>query len=297
MRRTVGVVGAGTIGSGVAHLFAQAGHDVVLLDTSVEQLRRAQESIPRSAKLYRFLQDLPPPADVIANLRFTNSFDALAVADFVIENVTEDWEIKRSVHLAIDAVVAPGITIAANTSAIPITRISNVGRYPARVVGMHFMNPPPVMPMVEIIRATHSSEDALADARMLVEEAGRQSITVADSPGFVTNRVMMLMVNEAMFLLHEGVSNALDVDRLFKTCFGHKMGPLETADLIGLDTVLHSLEVLQAELGDDKYRPCPLLRRKVYARLLGCKTGAGFHSYDDGARVPSPSSSPATAGL
>jgi 3-hydroxybutyryl-CoA dehydrogenase len=144
---------------------------------------------------------------------------------------------------------------------------------------MHFMNPPPVMPMVEIIRGARSSEEALAAARTLVGQAGKQSITVNDSPGFVTNRVMMLMVNEAMFLVHEGVAPVEDVDRLFKTCFGHKMGPLETADLIGLDTVLLSLETIHAELVDSKYRPCPLLKQKVYAGTVGRKSGEGFYRY------------------
>jgi 3-hydroxybutyryl-CoA dehydrogenase len=280
--QTIGVVGAGVIGSGVAHLFAQSGHDVVLVDNSPAQLDRARQSIRRNAKLYGFLQkSAVTPDDVIARLTFAGDVEALAPADFVIENITENWEMKREVHLRIDRVVRDTITIAANTSAIPITRIGGVGRHPERVVGMHFMNPPPVMPMVEIIRGARSSEDALAAARLLVEQAGKQSITVNDSPGFVTNRVMMLMVNEAMFLVHEGVAPPQDVDRLFKTCFGHKMGPLETADLIGLDTVLLSLETLYNEFNDSKYRPCPLLRQKVYAGTVGCKSGEGFHRYDE----------------
>ena len=145
---------------------------------------------------------------------------------------------------------------------------------------MHFMNPVPLMPTVELIRGEHSSEDTLEAARTLVEQAGKQSILVNDSPGFVTNRVMMLMVNEAMFLVHEGVASAQDVDRLFKTCFGHKMGPLETADLIGLDTVLRSIEVLYSELNDSKYRPCPLLKKMVYAGTNGRKSGKGFYPYE-----------------
>jgi len=279
--QTIGVVGAGVIGSGVAHLFAQSGHDVVLIDSSPAQLEVARQSIRRNAKLYGFLQKgAVTPDEVIARLSFVGDVEALAPADFVIENITENWEMKRDVHLRIDRVVRETIPIAANTSAIPITRIGGAGRHPERVVGMHFMNPPPVMPMVEIIRGARSSEDALAAARTLVEQAGKQSITVNDSPGFVTNRVMMLMVNEAMFLVHEGVAPPQDVDRLFKTCFGHKMGPLETADLIGLDTVLLSLERLYDEFNDGKYRPCPLLRQKVYAGRVGCKSGEGFHRYD-----------------
>lgn len=278
----IGVVGAGVIGSGVAHLFAQSGHDVVLVDRASGQLDVARQSIRRNAKLYGFLQKTAvTPDDVMARLTFMEDVGALSDADFVIENITENWEMKQAVHVLIDTVVRETVPIAANTSAIPITRIAGVGRHPERVVGMHFMNPPPVMPMVEIIRGARSSEDALAAARALVEQAGKQSITVNDSPGFVTNRVMMLMVNEAMFLVHEGVAPPQDVDRLFKTCFGHKMGPLETADLIGLDTVLLSLETLYNEFNDTKYRPCPLLRQKVYAGTVGRKSGDGFHRYDE----------------
>jgi 3-hydroxybutyryl-CoA dehydrogenase len=277
----VGVVGSGVIGSGVAHLFAQSGHDVVLIDNRSEQLDKAQRSIARNARLFAFLEkDLGTPTDVLARIERSTDLGSLAGADFVIENITENWDLKREVHGVIDRVVSPEATIAANTSAIPITRIAGVGGHPERVVGMHFMNPVPVMPMVEIIRGALSSERAIDAARTLVEQAGKQSITVNDSPGFVTNRVMMLMVNEAMFLLYEGVSSVHDVDRLFKTCFGHKMGPLETADLIGLDTVLLSLETLYDEFNDSKYRPCPLLKKKVYAGTVGRKSGEGFYRYD-----------------
>lgn len=278
--KRVGVVGAGVIGSGVAQLFAQTGHDVTLVDISAEQLDGARRAVGRNLKMLSFLQKEKLDArEVVARLHPSEEMEALADADFVIENITEDWELKRRVHERIDAIVANTIPIAANTSAIPITRIASANRYPQRVVGMHFMNPVPLMPMVEIIRGTHTSHDIIAAAQALVEQAGRQSIVVEDSPGFVTNRVMMLMVNEAMFLVQEGVSTVPDIDRLFKTCFGHKMGPLETADLIGLDTVLRSLEVILAELNDDKYRPCPLLRKMVYAGTIGRKSGKGFYDY------------------
>lgn len=277
----VGVVGAGVIGSGVAHLFAQAGLDVVLVDNRADQLDRARKSIAKNARLFGFLQkDQGQPSDIVARIRCSAEIEALGGVEFVIENITENWDLKRQVHEALDRVVSPDTPIAANTSAIPITRLAGVGHRPDRVVGMHFMNPVPVMPMVEIIRGMRSSDAALEAARILVEQAGKQSITVNDSPGFVTNRVMMLMVNEAMFLLHEGVSTVPDVDRLFKTCFGHKMGPLETTDLIGLDTVLQSLENLYMEFNDSKYRPCPLLKQKVYAGMLGRKSGEGFYRYD-----------------
>jgi len=282
----IGVVGAGVVGTGVAQLFLQSGHDVVLIDINQYQLSVASREIARNARLYRLLHKGAGPAgDPLARLQCAEHLEALANTDFVIENITEDWELKRELHVGIDTIVAPMTPVAANTSAIPITRIAGIGSHPERVIGMHFMNPAPLMPMVEIIRGIHTSEATIAAARRLVEQAGRQSILVNDSPGFVTNRVMMLMVNEAMFLVHEGIASVQDVDRLFKTCFGHKMGPLETADLIGLDTVLRSIEVIQAEFNDSKYRPCPLLRSKVYAGLNGRKTGEGFYKYDDDAAL------------
>ncbi len=276
----IGVVGGGVIGSGVAQLFAQTGHDVILVDTSQDQLDAARASVVNNLKLARLLhQERIDPDAVLARLHTSSVVKDLREVDFVIENITEDWDLKRTVHQEIDRVVANDIPIAANTSAIPITRIASAGRHPERVIGMHFMNPVPVMPTVEVIRATHTSEATIKAATTLVEQAGRQAILVNDSPGFVTNRVMMLMVNEAMFLVHEGVAKPEDVDRLFKTCFGHKMGPLETADLIGLDTVLRSIEVLYAELNDSKYRPCPLLKKMVYAGTFGRKSGKGFYVY------------------
>jgi 3-hydroxybutyryl-CoA dehydrogenase len=279
----VGVVGAGVIGSGVAQLFAQTGHEVVLVDVGEAQLDAARRGIAKNLKLFGLLQkDRIVPAEVLGRLTTSADVGTLADADFVIENITEDWELKKRVHGEIDAVVRADIPIAANTSAIPITRIGSVNRTPRRVVGMHFMNPVPLMPTVEVIRGALTSDETIDAARALVEQAGRQSIVVNDSPGFVTNRVMMLMVNEAMFLVHEGVASVQDVDRLFKTCFGHKMGPLETADLIGLDTVLRSIEVIHDELNDSKYRPCPLLRKMVYAGTTGRKSGKGFYDYETG---------------
>ena len=276
----VGVVGAGVIGSGVAQLFAQTGHEVTLVDISEAQLDRARRNVAKNLAMQAMLQkERIDAAEVVARLHPARDLEALAGVDFVIENVTEDWELKRGVHERLDAIIAESVPVGANTSAIPITRIASAHRRPERVVGMHFMNPVPLMPMVEVIRGMHTSDDIMAAARALVEQAGRQSIVVNDSPGFVTNRVMMLMVNEAMFLVQEGVSSVQEIDRLFKTCFGHKMGPLETADLIGLDTVLRSIEVIQAELAEDKYRPCPLLRKMVYAGMMGRKSGKGFYDY------------------
>ena len=276
----ISVVGAGVIGMGVAHLFAQWGHEVTLVDRDQNQLEKARKQISRNSKLYSLLQESGGKAGLMERLRFESNVDHLVGSDFVIENITEDWHLKRTVHEAIQSLVESDTPIAANTSAIPITRFGSLYKNPQRVLGMHFMNPVPLMPTVEMIRGAHTSETTLDRAKALLQQTGRDWVVVNDSAGFVTNRVMMLMVNEAMFLVHEGVSPAADVDRLFKTCFGHKMGPLETADLIGLDTVLRSIEVIYAELNDSKYRPCPLLRHMVYAGHNGRKSGRGFYVYE-----------------
>ncbi len=286
----IGVVGAGTMGTGVAQLFAEAGHEVVLVDVSDGALERARDGIARSLWLTPLTRpsapDLPV-AEVMARIAFTTDAGMLRHAGYVIENVTEDWQVKRRLYAELDAICPPRVPFGVNTSAIPITRIASLtGRAP-RVIGTHFMNPAPVKQTVEVIRGYHTSDETLERTGALLAGAGKRFIVVADSPGFVTNRVLMLMVNEAIFLLHERVAASVaDVDRLFKECFGHAMGPLATADLIGLDTVLLSLEVLYDNLNDPKYRPCPLLRTMVHAGLLGQKTGQGFHTYET--RSPNP---------
>jgi 3-hydroxybutyryl-CoA dehydrogenase len=279
--RRVGVVGAGVIGSGVAQLLAQTGHEVVLIDVNQKQLERARRAIAKNIRLYNLLdKDQGALSKVLPRIQCSGDFQGLSDVDFVIENITENWDLKRQVHEEIDRVAVSEAPVAANTSAIPITRIGSVNRCPQRVIGMHFMNPPPLMPTVELIRGALTSQETIEAARELLHQAGKESILVNDSPGFVTNRVMMLMVNEAMFLVQEGVASVQEIDRLFKTCFGHKMGPLETADLIGLDTVLRSIEVIHSELSDSKYRPCPLLKKMVYAGRNGRKNGKGFYDYD-----------------
>jgi 3-hydroxybutyryl-CoA dehydrogenase len=288
----IGVVGAGTMGTGVAQLFAEAGHEVVLVDVGDDVLERARDAIARSLWMTPLTRpsapDLPV-AEVMQRISFTADAGQLRHVRYVIENVTEDWEIKRGLYGELDRICPPDVPFGVNTSAIPITRIASVtGRAP-RVVGTHFMNPAPVKPTVEVIRGYHTSDQTIERTGALLEGAGKKYIVVADSPGFVTNRVLMLMVNEAIFLLHERVAASVtDVDRLFKECFGHAMGPLETADLIGLDTVLLSLEVLYDHLNDPKYRPCPLLRTMVYAGLHGRKTGQGFHTYETGSGIRMP---------
>lgn len=283
-RYLVGVVGAGTIGRGVAQSLAQSGFEVGLTDISTEQLDSALADIAQSLRLARLFGQrdgagADAAASVLGRISTSTSLDSVAAADFVIENVTENWDIKREVYRALDQICRPEAIFGANTSAVPITRIASVTSRPAQVIGMHFMNPVPLIATVEVIRGHFTSDETLLAAQNLLKQAGKEGIVVGDLPGFVTNRVLMLTINEAIFCIQDQVSTAVDIDRIFKGCFGHKMGPLETADLIGLDTVLNSLTVMYESYRDCKFRPAPLLQKLVDARQLGCKSGAGFYRY------------------
>ncbi|HSU14486.1 3-hydroxyacyl-CoA dehydrogenase family protein [Longimicrobium sp.] len=281
--RTVGVVGAGVMGVGVAQNLAQTGHRVILLDVSDEVLARARAEIEKGLRFHGMFTKQktagPAPAEVLARIDFTTSYDGFAAADFVIENVTEKWELKSPVYPVLDRVCPPHACFAANTSAYSITRIGSLTQRADRVLGMHFMNPVPLKPTVEVIRAFHTSQATIDTAQALLGAMGKEGIVVNDMPGFVSNRVLMLTINEAVWLVQDQVAAAEDVDRIFKTCFGHRMGPLETADLIGLDTILYSVEVLYESYNDSKYRPCPLLKKMVDAGLHGRKNGRGFYDY------------------
>ncbi|OLZ67260.1 3-hydroxybutyryl-CoA dehydrogenase [Streptomyces sp. IMTB 2501] len=283
--RTVGVVGAGTIGRGLAQSLAMTGHDVVLVDIAEAALGDALAQIRRDLRFARMLgaqsAGAHEPVDtVLERIRPTTDHAELKAAEFVVENVVEDWDVKSEVYRILDSVCPADTVFAANTSCVPITRIGAQTRRPDRVLGMHFMNPVPLKPVVEVIRAVHTSDATVETALRLLSGMGKEGIVVNDSPGFVSNRVMMLAVNEAAYLVYEGVADAASVDRIFTTCFGHRMGMLETADLIGLDTILRSIEVLHERFGDSKYRPCPLLRQLVDAGYLGRKSGRGFHTYE-----------------
>lgn len=280
--KNVGVIGAGVMGSGLAQSLAQTRHRVMLVDVSEKILNQAKQEIRNSVRFGGLFQKEKRPTDpdeVLGRIEFTTDYQTLESADFVIENVTEQWEIKRDVYAELDRICPERCIFAANTSAISITKLASLTQRAPQVIGMHFMNPVPMKAMVEVIRGYHTSGHTIETAKALLAQMGKEGIIVNDSPGFVSNRVLMLTINEAIFVVHDQVAPAEDVDRIFKTCFEHKMGPLETADLIGLDTILLSLEVLYESFNDSKYRPCPLLKKMVDAGLLGRKNGQGFYSY------------------
>lgn len=283
--QVTGVIGAGVIGRGLAQALSQSGFTVILVDLSDEILDQAKLEIKGNIRLQRLInkgdkaEQLEKMEVLLQRIQGSTEYQKLERADFVIENVTENFEIKKEVYQRLDQTCLPHCIFAANTSAIPITRLASLTKRPAKVIGMHFMNPVPLKPTVEVIKGYHTSADTIATALELLARMDKEGIVVNDSPGFVTNRVLMLTINEAIFLLQEQVADAENIDRLFKTCFGHKMGPLETADLIGLDTILNSIEVLYENFNDSKYRPCPLLKRLVDAGFYGRKSGQGFYTY------------------
>jgi 3-hydroxybutyryl-CoA dehydrogenase len=281
---TVGVIGAGVMGVGVAHNLAIENVRVKLIDVTDEKLADARQQIKHNIRL----QHMWNPAskgmradEALANITCSTDYGILSDVDFVIENVVENWPVKKEVYKIIDPICPPHAVFAANTSAISITRIASATTRAPKVLGMHFMNPVPMKKMVEAIRGFHTSDDTIDTAKALLARMGKTCVLVRDSPGFVSNRVLMLTVNEAVWLLQDQVAEAAQIDTIFKECFGHKMGPLETADLIGLDTILYSVEVLYESFNDSKYRPCPLLKQMVDAGLHGRKSGRGFYNYQE----------------
>jgi 3-hydroxybutyryl-CoA dehydrogenase len=281
-RRTVGVIGAGVMGVGVAQNLAELGQEVVLVDVSASILQQAEAQIRQNLR-FRGMFDRSARVDpdaVMSHIQFTLAYEELRRVDFVVENVTEKWDVKRPVFKTLDEVCRPDVIFAVNTSCVSITKVGGVTKRPAQVIGMHFMNPVPQKTLVEVIRGFHTSDETVARSKEFLRGMGKDCVVVNDLPGFVSNRILMLTINEAAFVVQDQVASAEDVDTIFKGCLEHKMGPLETADLIGLDTILLSLEVLCDSYGDPKFRPCPLLRKMVDAGLLGRKSGRGFHLYE-----------------
>lgn len=279
----VGVIGAGVMGVGVAQNLAQTGHEVILVDTSEAILAEALATIWHNCRMSRLLGGPALDADaVLAKISAGVGADSVAKADVIIENVTENWDIKRAVYRELDAACGPDTVFVVNTSAIPITKVASVTSRPAQVIGVHFMNPVSAKPAVELIPGFHTSPETILRTKELLTAMGKKAIPVKDACGFISNRVLMLTVNEAAYLVYEGVADAEAVDEVFRSCFGHPMGPLQTADLIGVDTILYSVEVLYEHYSDSKYRPCPLLRQMTDAGLHGRKSGRGFYDYSTG---------------
>jgi 3-hydroxybutyryl-CoA dehydrogenase len=278
----VGVIGAGNIGTGVATDLVLHGIDAVVVDLSEDVLKAAQAEILKNVRFApMFSKTLPrvSPQQAADRLSLTTRLEDVASCGFVVENVSEDWEVKKRLYTALDRVLPPEVCIGANTSCISITQIAGATSRAGGVVGVHFMNPVHLKSTVEVIRGMHTSQRALDTLFGLLAQLGKEAIVVDDLPGFVSNRISHLFMNEAAFVLQDRIATAAEIDQIFKKCFGHKMGPLETADLIGLDTVMHSLDVLYQSYGDPKFRCCPLLRKLVHAGHLGRKTGKGFHEY------------------
>jgi 3-hydroxybutyryl-CoA dehydrogenase len=277
----IGVVGAGTMGSGIAQAFAQAGLTVRLVDVADPMLDRAKRGVEKSldsfVKKGRLTSDDREAA--LSKLTTYTSLDRLVEADYIVEAIVESAEAKKALFTSLDAIAKPEVILASNTSSISITTLAAATKRPDRVLGMHFMNPVPLMTLVEMIRGQKTSDESMRIGSELCVRLGKTPVEAADFPGFIANRILMPMINEAIYAVMEGVGTPEAIDTVMKLGMNHPMGPLTLADFIGLDVCLAILQVLHDGLGDPKYRPCPLLRRMVAAGQLGRKSGQGFYTY------------------
>ncbi|MBE0503751.1 MAG: 3-hydroxybutyryl-CoA dehydrogenase [Desulfuromonadales bacterium] len=281
MIKQIGVIGAGQMGNGIAHTFAQYGYEVLLYDIGQPQLDKAlatiRQNLERQAKKGTIPEELV--SATLGRIRTTLTLADFNTVDFAVEAATENEALKLEIFRQLDAVAKPGAILATNTSSIPITKIASVTKRPAQVIGMHFMNPVPLMKLVEVIRGHASSEETFAVTSELVAKLGKEMAVAQDYPGFIVNRILMPMINEAIFALYEGIASAEDIDLGMKLGTNQPMGPLTLADFIGLDTCLAIMNVLYDGFKDPKYRPCPLLVKMINAGYLGKKSGRGFYVY------------------
>lgn len=279
--KTIMVIGAGQMGNGIAHVAAQAGFQVLLNDLNTEFVEKGvhalSKNLQRGVDKGRMTEE--EKAEVLSRVTASVSLQDAEKADFIVEAASENMEIKEKIFRELDSLARPDVILASNTSSLPITEIGAVTSRPEKVIGMHFMNPVPVMELVEVIRGIATSDETLKAVLELTEKMGKTAVEVNDYPGFISNRILIPMINEAIYTVYEGVAKPEAVDQVMKLGMNHPMGPLTLADFIGLDTCLAIMEVLYEGFGDPKYRPCPLLRKMVKAGWLGKKSGKGFYEY------------------
>jgi len=278
--KTIGIIGAGTMGGGITQVAASSGLEVLVHDVGQEYLERGLKTIEKSvSKLIEKGKITEDKGKILGRIKTTTSFDDFKGVDFVVEAVFEDYEVKKKVLVSLDKVLAPEVILTSNTSSISITRLAALTSRPDKFMGMHFMNPVPLMTLVELIKGIATTPETFAVVKALAEKMGKVPVEANDYPGFISNRILMPMINEAVYALMEGVGSVEAIDTVMKLGMNHPMGPLTLADLIGLDVCLYIMEVLYEGFKDSKYRPCPLLKKYVDAGYLGRKSGRGFYVY------------------